>query len=87
MNNYKNNVDHKCPCCGYEAKFDWGDGNPSRFIKGDESFVVIFDNCKASLFETDIPNKNNCISGLHTKYEFVMLLGCPKCKTVSYKIW
>lgn len=78
----KNGIEHKCPCCGYEVEWDWDRTN--GFVKGDESFIKIHspDN-KTTAFCTDKPR--------HVDYglpatENVILLGCPKCGTVSFKI-
>lgn len=79
MEDSKNGINHKCPCCGYEVEYDWRDGN---YIKGDESFIRI-DNPvnRRYSFETDRPNYN-CYG---TTYEEVILLGCPKCHSISFE--
>ena len=77
MDSY-NGIEHKCPCCGYEVEFDWKE---DKYIKGDESFIKIENSVgRTSTFETDMQNEWG-------DYEQVMLLGCPKCRAVSYVFW
>lgn len=89
MRDSGNGIEHKCPCCGYEVKWDWnkyaidpdkGDG----FIKGDKSFVEIKNSMgRITTFETDIEKGIN--NRREVVYEKVSLLGCPKCGGVSFK--
>ena len=72
MRDSLNGIVHQCPCCKYESSYDYKE---DRFLKGDESFIRI-----KSVFETDKPR-------VYGEYEKVLLLGCPKCGTVSYVIW
>jgi len=75
-----NGIEHKCPCCGYEVEWDWDKG----FIKGDESFIRIENSIgRTTTFETD---KSKDVDWGLPDTEKVILLGCPKCKTVSFKI-
>lgn len=75
----RNGIEHKCPCCGYEVEWDWDTG----FIKGDESFIKIEAYGNIIQFNTDKPRKVDW--GLPDT-EKVILLGCPKCGGVSFKI-
>ena len=82
MNIYdsKNGIEHKCPCCEYEVEYDWNNG----FIKGDESFIQIENSIReTSAFNTDKPRK---VDYGPSNTEKVILLGCPKCGCVSFKI-
>ena len=80
----RNGIGHKCPCCGYEVEFDWSKSRGSEMIKGDESFIRIRSNARNTYnFDTDKPR--------HVDYGFpdieeVILLGCPKCHSVSFQI-
>ena len=81
-----NGISHKCPNCAYEVKWDYGEysyDHPEKgFVKGDQSFVKIENNCgRYESFETDKPN------GSYGENERVILLGCPKCGVVSFKQW
>ena len=89
MEKYSNNyIEHKCPVCKYEVSFDWSyrDGHQTN---GDEPFIQI--TCERvsgnrtidNLFNTDKPREVDY--GLPDT-EKVILLGCPKCGTVSFKI-
>lgn len=84
-NKFCNSIDHKCPCCGYEVEYGW-DGKTlnTTFTKGDESFLKIESGHRGDAFETD---KTRDVDYGPTAYEKVILLGCPKCGCVSYKIW
>ena len=73
-----NGIEHKCPCCNYEVEWDWGTG----FIKGDESFIKITPKYGDMMY-TDKPRK---VDYGRPDTEKVILLGCPKCSTVSFKI-
>lgn len=77
---YFNMIEHKCPCCGYEVECDkkiYG-----LYVKGDEPFISIDSgNEFTNSFMTDKPSE-----GLVHKKR-VVLLGCPKCKSVSYQWW
>ena len=81
MYDSKNGIEHKCPCCQYETEWDW---DKMSFIKGDESFIKIHSDGRTTrCFKTDKPR--------HVDYgipanEKIILLGCPKCGTVSFKI-
>lgn len=78
-----NGINHKCPCCGYEVEYDWCKPQGKEMIKGDESFIRIINNCgKTTNFKTDKPK--------HVDYgspdtEGVILIGCPKCNSVSFQ--
>ena len=75
-----NGIEHKCPCCGYEVEWDWDTG----FTKGDESFIRIKNNIgETTDFNTDKPRE---VSWGFPETEKVILLGCPKCGVVSFKI-
>lgn len=75
----KNGIDHKCPCCGYEVEWDWDTG----FIKGDESFIKIKNTYRDTIcFDTDKPRH---VDWGKPATEMVLLLGCPKCGTVSFQ--
>ena len=74
-----NMIEHKCPCCGYEVECD--KETFATYTKGDESFVKFNshrENTRA--FVTDKPN------GVYwgKQYEEAILVGCPKCKAVSF---
>lgn len=85
MRDSLNGIEHKCPCCGYEVEWDWGNGNSGNFVKGDESFIKIGCNIGTNLlFKTD---KSRKVDWGEPDCEKVLLLGCPKCGAVSYKIW
>ena len=78
----ENGISHKCPCCGYEVEWDWGKPKGEELVKGDESFIRIENDCgNTSDFNTDKPKEG------YWGYprEKVILLGCPKCHTVSFK--
>lgn len=82
MKNYdsKNGINHKCPCCNYEVEWDWKEDD---FIKGDASFIQIHSPHEyMTCFETDKPYYTSHGSQASEK---VILLGCPKCKTISFK--
>lgn len=80
----RNRIDHKCPCCGYEVEWDWSQSRESEMIKGDESFIRIKSNERnTDNFDTDKPRHVDW--GLLDTEEIV-LLGCPKCHSVSFKI-
>ena len=89
MRDIRNGIEHKCPYCGYEVKWDWnrywsdpdkGDG----FIKGDKSFIEIKNSMgRITTFETDVEKEIDY--GREVVYEKVGLLGCPKCGGVSFK--
>lgn len=82
MSDSHNVIDHKCPCCGYEVEHAWDKSGEYKFIKGDESFVII--SCRYGIsrcFETDRPREVDWGS---PAYENVFLLGCPKCRAVSF---
>ena len=80
----KNGIEHKCPCCGYEVEWNWGKKyEGSNFVKGDESFIRIINGVgRTTSFDTDKPREVNW--GMEDT-EKVVLLGCPKCGTVSFK--
>ena len=79
----ENGIDHKCPCCGYEVEWDWCKPRGEELIKGDESFIRIKNSCSdTTIFVTDKPKKGDW--GLPDREE-VILLGCPKCHTISFK--
>ena len=74
----KNGINHKCPCCGYEVESDHRGG----FIKGDESFIVIENSYgDTTSFKTDNPRE---VSWGPPDTKNVILLGCPKCRAVSF---
>ena len=81
----RNGIEHKCPCCGYEVEWDYDEG----YIKGDESFIQISPNFVSgnrkitNTFDTDRTRKVDW--GLPDT-EKVILLGCPKCLVISFKI-
>lgn len=77
-----NGIRHKCSCCGYETDFDYVSGNYERTV-GDEDFIRIESGLSDSEFETDV--KQEGYYGYESRYQRVTLLGCPKCKTVSYQ--
>lgn len=78
MEGYFNLFEHKCPCCGYEVECDRE--TYGTYIKGDEPFIVInSSNEFTTSFGTDKP-----VEGWEHN-ERVFLLGCPKCKSVSFQ--
>lgn len=80
----RNGIEHKCPCCGYEVKWDWSQPRGSEMVKGDESFIRIKSDARNTYnFDTDKPRPVD-YGALDT--EGVILLGCPKCHTVSFQI-
>lgn len=83
-----NGINHKCPCCGYEAEWDWENCSASdkeRFIKGNESFIKIENDVgKTTTFKTDKPKQ---IDWGEPAYKKVILLGCPKCGCVSFQFY
>lgn len=79
----ENGIEHKCPCCGYEVEWDWCKPRGEELIKGNESFIRIKNSCgDTTNFVTDKPGKGDW--GLPDR-EKVILLGCPKCHTISFK--
>lgn len=83
-----NTIEHKCYVCGYEVEFDWS-GCPGYCAKGDESFIKIM--CERRSGNGIISNGFNTDKPRHVDYglpdtEKAILLGCPKCGTVSFKI-
>ena len=79
----ENGISHKCPCCGYEVEWDWSEPRGEELVKGDESFIKIKNSCgESTTFTTDKPKTVDW--GLLGREE-VILLGCPKCYTVSFK--
>lgn len=83
MSDSENGINHKCPCCGYETEFDWRKPQGEELVKGDESFIRIKNGCgDKTTFKTDKPRKVDW--GLPDA-EKVILLGCPKCHTVSFR--
>lgn len=75
---YLNMIEQKCPCCGYEVECD--KEIIGAYVKGDEPFILIDSgNEFVHSFMTDKP-----IEGYVHK-ERVLLLGCPKCKAVSFQ--
>lgn len=80
----RNGIEHKCPCCGYKTEWDWSKPKGEEFIKGNESFIRIeSDNRDSYNFSTDKPKE---VSWGLPGYQKAMLLGCPKCGTVSFKL-
>ena len=80
MSDSKNCINHKCPCCEYEVLYNW---KTDTFVKGDESFIEIENSVgRTPAFETDKPKEYE-----NGEYEKVLLLGCPKCRAVSYALW
>ena len=80
-----NGIEHKCPCCGYEVKWNWRAPDGEQFVKGDESFIKIENSVgRTTTFETDKPRD---VDYGERDCERVTLLGCPKCGSVSYTIW
>ena len=73
-----NAIEHKCPCCGYEVECNkeiFGE-----YVKGDEAFIWIDSgNEFVKSFTTDKPVRG------WSHMERVILLGCPKCKSVSFQ--
>ena len=83
MSGSENGINHKCPCCGYEVEYDWCKPNGEELVKGDESFIRILNSYGDTTdFETDKPRY---VSWGLPDTEKVMLLGCPKCHTVSFQ--
>ena len=76
-----NLIKHKCPVCGYETDFDYQSRNFERVL-GDEDFIVIESGLSNSEFPTDV----EVIDYGYRENKTVVLLGCPKCKAVSFKI-
>lgn len=76
-----NGIIHKCNCCGYEVDYDYVQYGGYERTVGDEDFIRIKSGLCGSEFETDV--KEESYYGEHS-YK-VTLLGCPKCKTVSYQ--
>lgn len=72
-----NGYEHQCPCCGYTVKIDW---EAYEYINGDEDFIRIDSGLNKSRFETN-KSKNDYFGS----YYEIVLLGCPKCKCVSFQ--
>lgn len=80
----RNGIEHKCLCCGYEVEWDWSQPRGNEMVKGDESFIRIKSDSRDTYnFNTDKPRPVD-YGALDT--ETVILLGCPKCHTVSFQI-
>lgn len=80
----RNGIEHKCPCCGYEVIWDWSQPRGNEMVKGNESFIRIKNNGSNIInFDTDKPRY---ISWGLPDIERVVLLGCPKCHSVSFQI-
>jgi hypothetical protein len=84
MQESRNGIEHKCPCCGYEVKWDWNANNKEGdFVKGDESFIQIKNDVGGTIaFRTDKPRDAD-----YRDYQTTYLLGCPKCGCVSCRFW
>lgn len=80
----RNGIEHKCPYCGYEVEWDWNQPRGNEMVKGDESFIRVRSDVRdTSNFDTDKPRP---VSYGSLDTEKVILLGCPKCHTVSFQI-
>lgn len=80
----RNGIEHKCPCCGYEVEWGWSQSRGNEMVKGDESFIRIKSDARDTYnFDTDKPRPID-YGALDT--ERIILLGCPKCHTISFQI-
>lgn len=80
----RNGIEHKCPCCGYEVEWDWSKPRGSEMIKGDESFIRIKSSqSNTTNFDSD---KSRYVNWGFLDMEQIVLLGCPKCHSVSFEI-
>lgn len=80
----RNGIEHKCPYCGYEVEWDWSQPRGNEMVKGDESFIRVRSDARDTYnFDTDKPRP---VSYGSLDTEKVILLGCPKCHTVSFQI-